>query len=441
MDLAGRSGQVFKERIAPLFSNEPQRDKACHGPDHSPKSRDESKSKSGKVLYYGVCAIFFFIPVSVSPSSIAEGLVLAVWILSGRFVRDIAFIRQKWAWPIVVMMVLPWAGLLYSGDVATGLRFAEKTHYWLFSFVVAGVVSSGFNADNFLKFFIAGVSFTSLVFLGQLAGIIYRPNQYWAGVFGNWAHIELSLLTTFSIVLLSFLFAKAKKAKTKRLCLGLMLLQSAALAFLLTDSGHLAFILLTPVIAYNLLSGKRKNLKWAFVASVLMVGALLLSPVVQGRLKEVIHDTRDYAKGRILTPLGFHYYMWEGAIRIFAGHPLIGAGTGGYAYFMNKMRKPGIPRVVHPQNTVLYMASSYGIAGVILLISLWALPLGAGWRRRDSLQGFALLVFMAVLSVGSLTDTQIMSHQSGMLFAIFCGIALAIPKRSPDNVIPRRPAE
>lgn len=228
-------------------------DKPYPEADHSAKCCDGPKHKSQRLLFYGVCAIFFFIPVSVSPASIAEGLVLAVWVISGRFVSDIAFIRQKWGPPVLIMMALPWVGLLYSCDVATGLRFAEKTHYWLFSFVVAGVLSSGFDADYFLKSFIAGVSFTSLVFMGQLAGIIYRPNKYWAGLFGNWSHIELSLLTTFSIVLLSFWFAKVEKTKSKLLCLGLMLLQFAALAFLLTDSGHLAFILLSPVIAYNLL--------------------------------------------------------------------------------------------------------------------------------------------------------------------------------------------
>ena len=181
----------------------------------------------------------------------------------------------------------------------------------------------------------------------------------------------------------------------------------------------------TSYLSDTTLGRKRKRLKWALAAGILIICAMFLSPVAQSRLKEVISDTQAYRNGHILTPLGFHYYLWDGAVRIFAGRPLIGAGSGGYARLMNKISKPGMPHVSQPQDTLLYMASSYGIVGVILLIFLWTLPLGAGWKRRDSLQGFAVLVFMAVLSVGSFTDTQIMSHQSGMLFAIFCGFALA----------------
>ncbi len=391
---------------------------------HPPPGKDGTAG-AGKLIFYGVCAVFFFLPVSISPASIAEGLVLAVWVISGRFASDLALIRQKRSWPVLVMMALPWAGLLYSGDTATGLKFAEKTHYWLFSFLVAGLVLSGFDTAWFLKLFIAGVSLTSVWFLGQLAGIIYRPNKYAAGIFGTWAHIELSLLTTFSIVLLSYFFAKTGKRKQKVLCLGLILIQFTSLALLQTDSGHLAFILLSPVIAYNLLGRKRKKLKWAFAAAALMVCVMFLSPVVQSRLREVINETNGYRNGRILTPLGFHYYLWDGAAKIFFSHPVIGAGTGGYAYIMNGIKKAGMPDVCQPQNTLLYMAASYGIAGVIMLAFLWAVPIGAAWKKRGSLEGFAILVFMAVLTVGSITDTQIMSHQSGMLFAMFYGPALA----------------
>lgn len=376
-----------------------------------------------KLLFYGVCALVFLIPVSVSPASFAEGLVLTVWVVSGRFLSDLGIIRRKWSWPAVAMIVLPWVGLLYSHDMAAGLKFAEKSHYWLYSFIAAGIVLSGFEMDGLLKAFIAGVTFTSVVYLCQLAGLVYQPTKTSIAFFGHDGHIEFSLLATFSITLLSFFFAKAEKTKHKVLCAGLMMLQFFDLTLVLADSGHLAFILLTPLIAYNLLG--RKRLRWAFAGGVVLVCLMFLSPVAQSRLKQAVKETAAYGKGQVLTPLGFHYYVWEGAAKIFSGHPIAGTGTGGYTYNMHKIKQAGMPEVAHPQNTLLYMAASYGVPGIIVLIFLWAMPIRAAWRERNSLKGFSVLIFMAILSVGSITDTQIMSYQSGILFALFYGIALA----------------
>lgn len=392
---------------------------------------EKTRPGAEKLLFYGVCALFFFLPVSISPLSIAEGLVLAAWVLSGRFLKDAGLVLQKWGWPVLIMMVLPWIGLLYSGDTAIGFKFAQRSDYWLFTFIVAGVLVVGYGTESFFKSFIAGVTFTSLVFLGQVAGLIYRANQYEDAFFGKWGHIELSQLTTFSILLLSFYFAEAKKRWHKALCAGLMLVQFASLSLLLTDAGQAAFILLSPVILYNLLGMKKKRLKFAFATSLLLVGALFLSPVVRGRMREVISDTANYDRGVVLTPLGFHYYAWEGAVKIFEKHPLAGAGTGGYAYLMDRIKQSGLPHIAQPQNTFLYMAASYGLPGILAVIWLWAVPLGVGWKRRHAVYGFALLSFMSILTVGSITDTQIMSHQSGMLLAMSYGIVLATGKEAP----------
>lgn len=397
------------------------------------KMTEKTVSGSGveRMLFYGLCALFFFLPVSISPLSIVEGLLLAVWVLSGRFLKDAGLALQKWGWPVLVMMALPWIGLLYSGDTAIGFKFAQRSDYWLFTFIVAGVLVAGYGTEAFFKSFIAGVTFTSLVFLGQVAGLIYRANQYEDAFFGKWGHIELSQLTTLSILLLSFYFAESRKRSHKALCAGLMAVQFAALAMLLTDAGQAAIILLSPVIFYNILGRSRKRLKFAFAAGLLLVGVIFLSPVVQSRLKEVVSDTANYSRGIVLTPLGFHYYLWGMAVRIFRMHPFAGAGTGGYAYLMDRMRQSGLPRASQPQNTFLYMAASYGLPGILAVIWLWAVPVGTGWKRRHAVYGFAMISFMAILTVGSMTDTQIMSHQSGMLLALFYGMCLAAGKGAP----------
>jgi|Deesub1362A_J573_1020465.scaffolds.fasta_scaffold00004_128 O-antigen ligase len=375
-----------------------------------------------RLLFYGFCGLFFLIPIATSPAVIAGIAILALWILSGRFIKDShVWLRQKWTLPVIAIVLLPWIGLLYTEDVSAGLDFAKKTYYWFFAFAVAGMSLSASRAHTFIKAYIAGVSFTSLLFILQLLDVVPMKPPYSVGLFNRWGHITFSLLLTFGILLLSFYFKKAERKKDKVLCLSLMLLQFSALFVLLSDSGHLAFIVLSPLIAYNLLN--QKHLLKIVALSSVIVGVLFLSPVTQSRLFQAVNETEAYTKGRVNTPVGFRYYMWTGALKIYLENPVLGVGTGGYQSAMKKYRtEERVPEPVQPHNTFLYMAVSYGIPGIVCIVWLFAVLLKSGWQNRDSLLGFSILSFMLVLFIGSLTDTQILSFHTGMLFALFTGL-------------------
>jgi hypothetical protein len=36
------------------------------------------------------------------------------------------WLKQKWTIPVLIFMLLPWAGLLWTNDNAEGLNFAKK---------------------------------------------------------------------------------------------------------------------------------------------------------------------------------------------------------------------------------------------------------------------------------------------------------------------------
>lgn len=381
-----------------------------------------------RLIFLGFCGLFFFIPISTSAGVIVGGLTLALWFISGKFIKDSSrYLKQKWIIPVGVLILLPWVGLLWTEDVSTGLGFAEKSYYWLYAFAVIGISITAYRMNALMKAYVAGVSFTSGLFLLQLAGVVPMRPPYSVGLLNRWAHISFSLLCTFGILVLSFYFKKAEKKKDKILCLLLMLLNFLALSMLSTDSGHLAFILLSPVIAYNLLN--RRHLIKIIGLSVLISGALFLSPVTQGRLDDAISGTMEYGKSEHLTPVGGRYYMWTGAIKIYLENPVFGIGTGGYQSEMRRYREQKIlpdknasEDPIQPHNSFLYMAVSFGIPGVVALVWLFVVLLKSGWRNRESLSGFSLLAFTLVLIIGSLTDTQILQVHTGVLFSVFTGL-------------------
>ncbi|MBI4823606.1 MAG: O-antigen ligase family protein [Nitrospirae bacterium] len=381
-----------------------------------------------RLMFLSLCGLFFLIPVATSPSVIVGLTTLAIWVFSGKFIKNRSWLKQRWSLPVIAMMLLPWVGLLWTEDVTTGLSFARKSHYWLFAFAIASLSFSSLRVDALMKAYIGGVSFTALLFLMQLAGAIPMRPPYSVGLLNKWAHISFSLLLTFSVLLLSFYFKEAKQKRDKVICLCLMLLNFLALSMLFSDSGHLAFILLSPLVAYNILS--KRHLLNVLIVSALMTGALFLSPVTQNRLIEAVTGTITYTESTDLTPIGGRYYMWTGALKIYLKNPVFGIGTGGYQSEIRKLRINGqlaekiiTEDPIQPHNSFLYMAVSFGIPGIITLVWLFALLIKSGWQNRSSLTGFSILAFTLTLLIGSLTDTQILQVHTGMLFALFTGLS------------------
>ncbi|MBI4690357.1 MAG: O-antigen ligase family protein [Nitrospirae bacterium] len=379
-----------------------------------------------KLLFWGFCGTFFFIPVATSPAIITGILTLAIWVFSGKFTKDKnRWLKEKWVLPVFLISILPWIGLTYTSDVVKGLDFAKKSYYWLYAFAIASLTFHGYRAKALLNSFLLGLSFTAVAFGAQLIGIIPKPKVSSLGFIG---HINASLLFVCGILILSFYFSKANGMKRKGLIAIVMAFFSLTVAFNIGRIGYFTFMLLLPLVAYNLL-GQRHILKIVGV-SILIIGLFLMSPTVQTRISSVVSDIRAYEQMNPNTPIGLRLHMWKGAVKIFLDNPIIGVGTGGYQSAMKRYENPMLNldlREFHqPHNSFLYMAASFGIIGLISLLYLFFIVLQNGWRYRDDLIGFSVLSFGLVLFIGSLTDSQILSVQTGMLFALFTGLQMAI---------------
>lgn len=378
-----------------------------------------------KLLFYSFCGLFFFIPVATSPAIILGVATLSLYVLSGKAIRDRReWTGRRWLAPVLLLCVLSWLGLLYTPDFEQGMVYAKKTYYWLYAIAVAGFAFSSEKKEAFIKAYLAGLTFTSVLFIFQLWGIFPMDNEFTIGLFSKWGHITLSLLMTMGILILSFYYGRSASPKARALYIAMMGLQFVALAFMLSDSGHLAFILFSPVIMYNILG--RKGLGKALAASAVVVGVLFLSPVMQNRLAQVFEETEAYTEAEVwdqVGGVGGRYYMWTGALKIYGRHPFLGVGTGGYTEEMDRMKPAeSVPEIAHPHNDFLHMGVSHGTLGVVALAWLYIILFRDGWRNRNTVGGFSTLSFVMVLFVGSLIATQTMSTHTGMLLALFLGL-------------------
>ena len=381
-----------------------------------------------RAMHMALISLFFFLPNATSPAVISGITLLVLWVLSGRFlVMRHRWLGRPWAWPVYVMMLLPWVGLLYGPGVEAGWQYAEGSHFWLYAFAVASMDLDEATIKRLLRAFVAGLLVVSAVsfihFLGfrELISLEEGVPSVYTGMY-----ITASLMLVFAMLVLSFWFREARGGREKVVVLILMLVFVFTLALGKGRSGYVAFVLLSPIMFYNLF-GRRGLLKTA-AACVLIVVALGLSTTVRERVVGAVDDVKAYQRGEASTSAGERFYMWQGAIDIFKRKPLVGAGTGSYESEMERFSsgyKGPIPAITHfpdPHNSYFYMLASFGIIGLLALLWLFAIMLRSGLRARRTLAGYSVLVFTLVLMIGSLSATQTLMNATGIMFGLFAGM-------------------
>jgi len=382
--------------------------------------------------------MFFVMPLGTSPLAICGVFVIGVWIVSGKFLKDInIWLKSNMKIPILMLILLPWIGLIYTPVPSEGLNVALKTHYWLFSIALMSLLQSRVKATNHgserqpdlvIKMFLSGLVVNSVISMLQFLGLVPLIRDLPTGLLGGGsAHIPLSLLLTTGILISSFYFLEAQSRKVRLMYAFIMIQFFVTISFIGARSGYLALILLSPLIVYNIV-GQRHLFK-ILTGSIIIISILFAFPVVRDRVSIIKEDLSEYKQGNVNTSIGLRLHMWGIALSEIKKNPLIGLGTAGFIKSWEIYKKdPSLPFFIHgnPHNSFLYMMVSFGVFGLISFCWLLFIMLRKGWRKRDSPLGFAVFAFTMVFIIGSLVDTTLLSIAEAKAFSLFAGIACAI---------------
>jgi len=381
------------------------------------------ESFSGRLLFWSICLLFFFIPLATSPAVIVGIAVIGIWLFSGKCIRDRhIWLNADWFKPVILFVLLHWVGLLWTKDIRTGVGFAEKSYYWLYAFAIASINSDKDKTDAMFKSFILGLIIISIVSLLQVSGILPIFKNFSTLYAGK--HISGSLLSVFGISILSSYFAEAGNLRSKFFIICLMTVLSATIFLTESRAGYIAFIATLPLMLYKMLGAKHFK---KFPLLLLIIAVIIsFSPVVQNRFNKALREIKIYQQGNPNTSIGLRFHMWTGALKIFLDKPILGAGTGSYAAEMKKYAHPNLSHefqvLSQPHNSFLYVATSFGIVGLSVFIWLLYVFFKKGIKSFDTLNGFATVSYGLVLVIGSLTDTQILSLSTAKMFALMTGI-------------------
>jgi len=373
---------------------------------------------SYKILIILVCLSFFAFAIGTAPLTIASLSALGVWLLSGICYRNRqAWISQEWLIPLVLLIILPWLGMLWSDAPMHKLNFAQRSHFWLFALVAATAIKTRPVLNKVVACYIAGMVFTTLPIL--LYSFSLTPSMYFMTKIAAQGYITYSLLIVIAIALLAFFYRETTDHKNKFLILFLIMLLALTVTQLSGRSGYIALFLLSPWIFLKMFG--RRRLLPILAAIAIVFGLLVSSQKVRDRLALIPQETARYEAGdRTETSVGVRIQMLKDGWTVFMRHPLAGAGTAGLWHETNLMR-PG-HGINHPHNSYLYVAANYGLIGMALYAWLFIITIRRAWRARDSLAGHTILAFVSVIMLGSLTDTQILSVATGIALGFVVGI-------------------
>ncbi|MFC1823761.1 O-antigen ligase family protein [Thermodesulfobacteriota bacterium] len=381
-------------------------------------------------------------PMGTSPFTIIGICILLVWLFSGDFIkRREQYFHGDWLLPILAVVALIWLGLIWSADpFGLGIKYAQKTHYWLYAFALSSVFSNGNSTDKtdkLIKAFLLGLLCNATVGFMQFTHIVPRLSKW--GVTGytgfNSGYNTLSILLILGMLTASFYFKSSKTRNQKIMYAGLIIFYFLHLILLEGRGGYLTLVLLSPVILFNMF--KRNKLIYISLAYLLVISIMVSSPISRDRIaytnKYLSQYVENYLKPHKDMGWGEKYYehfdriyMWRWAVNLLIENPLIGVGTGGYkeAMIAAGAEKP----VSHPHNNILYVAVSWGGVGLFIFGWLFWTILKNGWQNRDSRIGFFVMASSLVILVGGSTETHILDSGGAFLLAVTTGFLSAISK-------------
>ena len=104
-------------------------------------------------------------------------------------------------------------------------------------------------------------------------------------------------------------------------------------------------------------------------------------------------------------------------LQIFAEHPLLGVGSGGYAAADREQAYgPGLPPARHPHNEYLLKAVELGVLGPLLMLLLFGVVWREAARLADPTHTGIARGLVVMYAVGSLGTSMLRDHAEALFF-------------------------
>ena len=372
------------------------------------------------------------LPLSTAATNLFAALGFLSWALSGQWrpaIRAVAAQPVAWlGWLLFALLALGIAWSIAPLDQAANalLKYRELLLFGVALFVFA---EARWRARLLGGFFAGALVLLALSFALSL-GLFTFVDERGFSTAENAVLLKNPITHGLMMSLLAYGAAvlALRRAGWQRWALALVTALAAANVFFAVQ-GRTGYVVLSALVlwfAYARWSWRGLAAAGAGLA-ILLAAAYQWAPVFKARVTQAAQEARDYRfqahPGE--TSIGSRLHFWKRSAQWLRGHPLLGAGTGGWseafyaategedAFMHNRDRN-------HPHNEFVHLAVQLGPLGAILFTAMLIIA----FRRARLLPGeHAALAQGLVLAfaLGSLFNDFLFDTTEGHLWALVGG--------------------
>ncbi|NVK26416.1 MAG: O-antigen ligase family protein [Flavobacteriia bacterium] len=342
----------------------------------------------------------------VWPTGAAIGMGFSTLVSIILLIREKIKLNVKLLWPFLGYFFLLLASVFWSTDSALAARGVEVQLSFLLLPFIANVLSeTGYSRAHLytdLRFSIL----VSLLFMGIDVFQAMSESTFIESIAGSQLSLPFVHRAYFMnyIVLAIFIWlCSAEKAKV--LDWVLIVAMILVLWILQGRMNILAFAATVCLGAFAAVMMKQKRFLFGSLTSLLLLMAFYVSDFIPTRFDEdIANEVQTSSEG--VPQNNSRYFIWEMGLAVWSEDPILGVGVGDAQTEINNQYEEvgytfALVRSYNCHNQFLQTAVTTGVLGLLLMISMFLLPMISAIRNKDLL----LLCWVIYIGMAILTES------------------------------------
>lgn len=247
-------------------------------------------------------------------------------------------------------------------------------------------------------------------------------------------HTTHNLLMAFGVLLFGILAWKSSRRWARWGWAG-----AACLAVgnvLLMVQGRTGYVVLAglAMVAFHMYFGWRGMVAAVIVLTVTFSAAYQISTSFHDRVNLVATGVAQWSSQVAAEdPIGQRLEFYYHTVQVIREHPLMGAGTGGFAQaYAVYAKQADVPVPSHPHNQYLLIMAQVGIIGLSLL--LWLFVQQWRWTSLTGGATYGLLAkgLIVTIAISGLFQPALNDHTEKLFYCLFSGLMYSGTDQQPN---------
>lgn len=388
---------------------------------------------SARSQIYFIIFACFGIALSTAFMSIAMGLFVMAWILSGDYLGKIKLIKNNCAAIVSVALFFLYAVGMFYSSVSWDERLSwwMKYHKLLYIPLIISVLTVEEYRKLAIKAFLAGMLMILAISYLKWLGVVPHKD-IGQGYFVFKGRIAHNIFMAYTMYLALQLAIQSSNWK-RWIWIIVSLLAAINIIFLVNGrSGQVIMLVLFVWFCWE--AWRWKSIKWLTMLAVVIAGFYLLSSdLPKGRLLEIKQEVMNHDPSQAPTSSGIRLEFYKNSVTLIKQNPFFGGGTGSFEHeyrLLAETQKTVSTYVPNPHNEFLLTGQELGIVGFLLLGAFFIIPWILSYRidaiqKNTSAEGYALRGLVLTLVVGSLFNSLLLDAGEGKFYCVLAGVLLS----------------